>query len=224
MAYPWDFTSITMNGTLAGGNEIFSAGFHVDSNANRVPAAEWRTAWEPIVDDIATRLEQLFSHGALRVPADAQLTSVKFAHIGTDGKYLEEAIEVPTNASGNLNSGYAPQVAMVSTLVANKFKDPGKYNRFYLPIATGGIGEGYRLSKGYTDAYAAQVADALADINGILATGLDPYFAMVAVVSSAGAGHTAPVVEVKVGGVYDTQRRRRNKLNEDYSTSPVVAP
>ena len=223
MPYPFSFTSLTLNGTLADGNEIFSAGLHLASVVNMVPDAEWNSLYTPISESIATRCEAFFSAVATCVPTGASLTSIKLARIGTDGKYLGEPIEVPTTASGGVNSSYAPQNAIVNTLVSDKFKDPGKYNRFYLPFANRDPLEEYQLTSLHQNEYAAELADFVGDLNVILADGLTPYYEAVSVVSASGAGNFAPAVEVRIGRVIDTQRRRRNKLPESY-VSVAVPP
>ena len=216
MAYPKDFTSITMNGTLASGNEIWSAGLHVMHEEASVPSAQWRALWEPIADDVAAIMTDFYTDPRVMTPTDAPMTSVKIAHLGTDGKYIEEALEVATTAPGTRNENYLPQGTLVSTLVSLKFKDPGKYNRFYLPISPFQLGAGWRLSTGKQAEYAACVVEMVNALNALFSTSFLGDQVFVGVLSSAGAGHENLVNSVRIGAIVDTQRRRRNKLPEQY--------
>lgn len=222
MAYLQPFTSVTMNGTTAGGNEIWSAGFHLDSEDAPVTGAEWVDLIDEVGFAIAELLGTMYESANLQTPADTFMTSVKFANIGIDGKYLQEAVEFPLSAQGSLNSGYAPQVALVTTLQSSKFKDPGKYNRFYLPIAMGGVGGTWRLAGGNQTAYLDTVADTMDAINAELTAATTNNTVRVSVVSSSGTGFSSPAIALRLGQILDTQRRRRNKLPEAYATQGLI--
>jgi hypothetical protein len=58
-------------------------------------------------------------------------------------------------------------------------------------------------------------------VNNIMNTGADP--SLISIMSSKGTGTTKGVTTVAVGNVLDTQRRRRNRLTENY-TSGSVSP
>ena len=101
------------------------------------------------------------------------------------------------------------------------FPNPTKYNRFYVPIVNlSGTGQ-YKLSSGE----AQNVADAWGDYfqltNGNLATVAGTDDTQVSVVSNSGTGYQNPAIKVRVGDVIDTQRRRRNKINETYAEFTV---
>lgn len=216
MAYPESFMSVTMNGTIASGNEIWSAGFHVINLSTEPDYNTWRTQVEGFAEEVADRLASMYSNAATLAPYDAPMTSVKFAYLGTDGKYKGEAIEVPVTARGANNTGYLPQGTLVTTLDSGKFKDPGKYNRFYLPILPGDLAGQWRLTSGQQTAYANNVKSALVDINDIIENAPGSPAWIVGVVSASGTGYASGVVAVRVGAIVDTQRRRRNKLPEAY--------
>ena len=62
----------------------------------------------------------------------------------------------------------------------------------------------------------------LSAVNDITNTGSDP--GLISIMSSKGAGTTKGVTTVAVGNVVDTQRRRRNRLTENYGTAVAVNP
>lgn len=227
MAYPSNFMTITLNGTLAEGNEIWSAGFHAYSLSGDVDYATWATWVDTFGEQVANRLASMYSDTRCMTPADAPLLSVKFSYLDTAGLYLGDSIEYPVTAPGSNSGGYLPQGALVTTLESDKFKDPGKYNRFYLPIAPGASQTAWKLSTFNQEQYAANIAEALQDINDIFDDVTSQGNFVLAVMSASGTGFQWPVARVKIGAIYDTQRRRRNNLPEQYKTVelfPEVTP
>lgn len=222
MTYPGDFTLVTMNGTIAGGNEIWSAGFHIAGQLEPVAPDAWRSYIDDIKDTVTARLGAMYANAALLAPYDAPMTHVKYAHLDELGKYLEEAVDDEVTARGSNNTGYLPQGTLVSTLSSGKFKDPGKYNRFYLPIAPANLAGNWCLSVGQQEAYADEVWAAIQDINTALAAEAPGNDMKVTVASGSALGSFLPVTSVRIGAIVDTQRRRRNQLPEAYVTRPSL--
>lgn len=222
MPYSQAFTSITMNGTLADSQEIWSAGFHADTTGIPMDYDTWLAYYTDIGEDLAERIAEFVNDEATRVPTGVTLADVKFARIGTDGKYVDAPLVVEQSATGLYNESYVPQNAMALTMFSDKYRDPGKYNRFYLPVTLGGGGGTYCLSPGAQAALLVQFSAFITDINDILATGPGPSPEVVSVVSATGTGFSNPVKGVRVGKIVDTQQRRRNKLPESYITQDIA--
>lgn len=222
MAYERPHLKISFGGTLATGQEEWACSIHVGSVAyDMQPENAFRVATDRITD-VAGSIETFFKSTAANVPDDVKLRWVKMALIGTDGKYMGPAVEIPMNAAGISPSAYIPQSALVYTLDSGKWKDPGKYNRFYLPRAIGISSANWRLSTDAANAAANGVKTLIEAINDDLTFGGPGSDQYVSVVSNAGSGYDNPVLAVRVGRIIDTQRRRRNQLPEDYSTAEVV--
>lgn len=226
MAYDQPHIKVTANGVLTSTEEIFSFGFKLS-----VGGAQWsNTIWDAVKanpNDIISAVTAFFQDPDGYVPETWALQTVKLALIGTDGKYVGAPIEEVFNPTlpGGANAtlyGYAPQLSTVITLISGKFRDPGRYNRFYVPsvaIATAsGKMDPIRQVAIATRAqeFINNVNEACRDINPTL---------QVSVVSQGNA--TTPplstyVQELSVGQVLDTQRRRRNKLTENYVVVPIT--
>lgn len=221
MPYAENFTTLTMNGTLADGDEIWSAGLHIRGQATF--EGEWFTFFSTRANELRDICEAYISDVATNVPAGAKLTSIKLSRRGTDGKYMNAPIEVQADAQGAITNSYAPQNSMVNTLVSSRWKDPGRYNRFYLPFAFGSISGDYELDSVRQAAYVGALATFIGEINDVLEEEGPGASAAVAVLSNSATGTPSLVEEVRIGKVVDTQRRRRNKLNESYMSEPVVS-
>lgn len=221
MAYKYNFIKITALGQLAGTDEIFSFGLHFGSSINDVTSNEY-TAFTSSIDEIAELVRQFWVEPFNGIPNQWQLTSVKMALIATNGKYEtwaapEEFIfDVPI--SGPDVNGSAPQLAAVVTLQSQKPRDPGKYNRFYVPTRSSGeprYAIGNQTQQSLADSTVTMI-DGIADL-----LRADKINMNSTVVSASGTGFALPTQRVKVGSVIDTQRRRRNKLPENYVYSDL---
>lgn len=221
MAYGNEFIRITFGGSTAGNNEIWTCGLAIQQFGDILAPLDWFAANATVGDDYAQAVKTFFEYTDTRIPADVKLEWLKMALIGLDGKYMTEAEVFPITSGGQINGPYSPQDACVITLSDNKFRDPGKYNRFYLPTAgPAGVNE-WRFTNGEQLGIATRAAALIGDFNDIG----DLYHATnqsrVCVVSPTVFWPTPQVTEVRVGAIVDTQRRRRNKLSEDYVTLPV---
>ena len=116
-----------------------------------------------------------------------------------------------------------PQVSLVATLIGGSGKGVAGKGRMYLPGVCQSIDANGRVLTQITQNIATQVAAMFDALNASVdAPG-------VVVNASMGSkrglyidGRNVPVNGIRVGNVYDTQRRRRNGLQETY-TNAVVA-
>ena len=214
MAYPYQFIKFTFGGALAGNNEIWTCGFHIGHTNSNVTVGQFN-ALEDSLSSLGALVRTYIIDSDMRIPQGASVQWIKLALIGTDGKYVTEPLEyiLPTSGSGAITNGYVPQASTVVTLVSGKFKDPGKYNRFYLPAAPPSGVNAYRLTQGQAEAMAARSSEFLGDVHEIVyheANGVT----IKAVSQNVTEYHD--VIWARVGDVLDTQRRRRNKVAENY--------
>jgi len=143
------------------------------------------------------------------------LVAVKFAAVGTDGSYVSEpyvyeAVSPPVGTQANT----PPQLTLVASLRSGFTFGSGNYGRMYLPHTAPAL----ESDTPYISASAASaiadyiktfVNDTTSDINGVTTAVLFP-----AIMSNKGAGTGKGVTQVGAGRVIDTQRRRRNKLDD----------
>ena len=227
--YREGFIKLTFGGQLAGGQDEWNCGINLTAqNDALIPigGVDLERAFdlyvEEMQDDIVTIFSAYVSDIIMGIPSGATLDYVKLALIGTDGKYVKEAavFEV-VGVTGGASNPYIPQVSLVMTLQSEKFRDPGKYNRFYLPTIVPTIAGSYR------PATTQGKAERTADLLSVLTREMSPFNNAVRVVPAAVSSSDKidepyrEIKYVKVGNVFDTQRRRRNKIGETYSTVEV---
>lgn len=226
MAYAQPHVKLTANGVLTSTEEIFSFGFKLAT-----AGAQWNMdIWQSLVDnpdDIVSAVTAFFQDPDGYIPETWALQTVKLALIGTDGKYMTAPIEVVFNPTlpGGANAtlyGYAPQLSTVITLISSKFRDPGRYNRFYIPSVAIATASG-KMDPIRQTQIATRAQEFIDNVNEA-AQDIDPTFKICIV--SQGNATTAPLQpyaeELSVGQVLDTQRRRRNKLAENYVVVPIA--
>jgi len=225
MAYDRQFIKITWGFLVASSDEI------ADTSINYSSAPAWSgavAALEEIGDtagwggDLITAMETFASIGSFNWANYSTVNSVKVAAIGTDGAYLTEPLvyenETPTPGG---STGTLPQSTVVLSLRSGFTLGQGNYGRMYIPhtrltMATGTA----KSSPTYTDPAAASGATF---VNAVTAVVDDETTATLFPVIMSQAGITSKgVTEVAVGDVTDTQRRRRNRLQEVYSFEPLA--
>lgn len=228
MAFPQNVLKLTWGGSLAAGQDIWSCGTYLDASigdGNNFTPEQWAGVAN-ILTPYAAAVRQMHIDADTRIPSGVRLEWVKLALLGPNGNYIAEAHEYiyPSPVSGGGGSAYIPQVACVVTLVSEKYKDPGKYNRFYLPVENTSSTGGYKMTAAQTQGVAASAAafiEALDTTYTYEQGGNTLTSTVTPVVASKSWNQLMPVVSLRVGDVLDTQRRRRNKVYENYTEQVV---
>lgn len=228
MAFPTNYVKMTWGGTLAAGQDIWSCGLYLDAGLgiiDPIDEAQWAAIGE-LLPTYAAAVRQLHTDSDTRIPSGARLEWLKLAYLDVDGSYKAEAQEYiyPSPVGGGGGTAYIPQVACVVTLVSEKYKDPGKYNRFYLPAANTSTAGVYKMTAAETAGVAASAAafiEALEQVYSGETDGVSWAGSISPVVASKSYNQIMPVVSLRVGDVLDTQRRRRNKVYENYTEQEV---
>lgn len=145
------------------------------------------------------------------------LTGLKIAAIGTDGKYVASPLvyEDSTPAQGTV-SNRIPQASAVLSLRAATTFGKGNYGRMYLPHFHGDLVEnGPEMFEGDAATMAAAgktlINSTVTRVNSTIAAIVSPV-----IMSQALAGPPKAITRVGYGNIVDTQRRRRNQLQETY--------
>lgn len=208
---------VTISGAMMGGAEEWQTGFYVGQSegAAGAPVQAYadavRDAWTTFFEDTLMGFSNWYS-----------FTQVKVARLGTDGKYDGSEVVVSTPAApvyGTKGGApFPPQIALVATLIGGSGKGLGGKGRMYLPGITQALESNGYIATSYAQTVANKLSDFLDTIN---ASFDNPGY-----VINASKGHAklagigarnVPVNGVRVGNVYDTQRRRRNGFSESYS-------
>lgn len=222
MAYAWNFIKLTWGGSLANDEEIWTCGMHFANQNADVIGGAWTSIDETVMTNIADAIRTMHTTSGLAIPQGVRLEWVKVALIGRDGKYEQAPKEfiLSTPAGGATSASYAPQLSTVITLQSDKYKDPGKFNRYYVP-SLGPVGApNYKYTSAMTAEMAETHATMIDSLNNIF-NSLSGQMGLRAAAVNQQTSTYEYITKVKVGSIVDTQRRRRNKLVEEYSEFPV---
>jgi hypothetical protein len=148
----------------------------------------------------------------------SRLIAVKAAAIGTNGLYLAEPkmFELTTPEVG-ASTTTLPQSTVVLSLRSGSSFGKANYGRMYLPHTRLGLVTGTPKSNGATTSIVAGlgtdfVEAVTAELNADTTDNIQPF-----IMSNSAPAPSKPVLQVAVGDVVDTQRRRRNRITEEYS-------
>ena len=224
MAYDREHGILVWGGTLPGG-EIWSNSLRMAETEALIPAND-AAGWDvqDLLDHYKTVIQAHHANSAAQISPRAKLTYVKFNRVDINGHYIDpttfESLFAPVSGGGA--SWACPnQISLVVTLTTAISRGLANKGRIFAPTpsaepdASTGL-----ISSAAAGGIAAQYKaflEALSDVPG-LDTADTPG---VCVMSKVGSGATHRVSGVRVGRVYDTQRRRRNALAEDYQNAVV---
>jgi hypothetical protein len=213
---------VTISGTCFGGAEEWSTGFQMGS-----PEVDMVGASAPGAESIAGVWETFFETATNKFSSAYKTTQVKAALINTNGTTDLDEIDYytyPTPLSGGYTSNVLPaQITLAATLTSDNQRGLASKGRMYLPGINEPISDGTgKISDAFQATLATNFKTFLDGVNTALgSTGK-------LVLASKGhkvlnsdpvdyvAGKTAWVTGCRIGNVYDTQRRRRNGLSEQY--------
>lgn len=231
MSYDRQHVLVTWGGPLAT-TEQWSCGARFAAVPNGDPnppvdvtGAEF-TALRNQVDEVWARLVTWFQSGnsGAAIGSLAQLSWCKLALITEGGDYADEPASFEaTPVNPPTTTQLPPQCAYVVSLRSGLSLGRANYGRFYVPVPTWAPGQNGGLA---TEAQAASARTAAktmlkgveADLQVVVST------MRLVIMSNLGFGHTKLVSELGVGRVVDTQRRRRNKLNEGTALVSFLTP
>lgn len=228
--YAYQVIRCTISGTSYNAAEIWSTSFYLGDidSAYGTPA-------QGTADAIRTAWTAFFTSTDVAFSNKWQTTQVKLASIGTDGKTdLNNVVYAPygTAISGNSTfNRYPPQVTLAATLERAGARGIASKGRMYLPGIAQPLEDDGRLSVANTlkvvngfKAFLDQVNVAASGAGAVIlaSQGRRVKNAQGEYEPVPGTAVNAIVDRVRVGSVYDTQRRRRNDLVETYQTATLV--
>jgi hypothetical protein len=222
-------TRCTILGTMFGGAEEWSTGFYIGSTA-----ADAALPTQAQADMIAAAWRTYFTNAASGFSGNYTTTAVKLASVGVDGKSSAAdtiySTLAPAAVGANNNGAHPPQIALVATLASSVARGVGSKGRMYLPGIFQPVDATGHISSTAQGNMLTQLQTFLKAVN----SGLGNFEAII--LASHGslnadgtprAGGAGPVnqnvTSVKLGNVFDTQRRRRNALREVYQTATLTA-
>lgn len=212
MAMPGNVLKVTLKGSIA--TDVWNSASYW-SPTSTPPTLPIPSAFGTAVANAAYTY---FAALAPYTSAMVGFSGVRLDWYGSTGSHDASLDATPTSgsASGSAAGNHPPQTAVVASL-RSALPGPKGRGRMYLPLLSGTV----NTSTGaFPSADATSIATAtknyLAAVSALTSWGGGTWFPVVA--SRTGTPSTHAVTAVKVGNVFDTQRRRRNKVIEVYST------
>ena len=217
-------TRLTAFGDCYGGDEEWSTGFYFGE-----AAADVGDPTQSSADAFLANWLTIWNDAGSGISSEYRTKGVRIAKLDKDtGKVLPAYNfyaypPVPDNAGGPFSFPH-PQLSLVASLQARPDAGLGAKGRMFLP----GVAYPISTSGKITSVAAQDICDNLALMfNNLNAdAGVPGNLINASRGRALQIGNDMPVnryvQDVLVGDVYDTQRRRRNQLNESYVTAEVT--
>lgn len=215
---------VTLFGDMFGGNEIWTTGFALGQSNG---GDEGEAPTEAEAQAIAEAFRKIWVLPANMFSQQYRFTGVKVSHVSTDGSTdtsLTRFYTLPVQAAGAAGTTTPlAQAALVVTLQTLKQRGRGSKGRMYIPGLAEPVQSDGKLATATVTRTANQFKTFLDEVNASPAV---PGFVMLMSAERTGvpfgAAEMNRVASVRVGNVVDTQRRRRNKLVEQYQLATLA--
>ncbi len=221
MVYAFPVVRVTISGTAATGAEEWSTGFFVGAES-----AGASNPTQQFADAIKSAWQTFFTSATTGVSNTVTSNQVKLSQLGTDGKTIPEDTIFSTWATpinGTLTTTlFPPQITLAATLASSLPRGLGAKGRMYLPgichpLISGGI-----ISTTNQTNIGTNLATFFNAVNTAAPVGSRVILASEGHKKTNTGALNKNVTSVKVGNVYDTQRRRRNGIRETYTTANLA--
>lgn len=224
MAFFNQHVKVTIFGDMLNGGEIWSTGFRIGTAAEGGGNFGVDTGW---VDALKPLWQAVFTGATQNFSPRFRTLGIKAGVVQEDGKMDLDTIYTSTYATpiagGSSGPTFPPQCAIVVSLRAANPVGLGSKGRMYLPGFNAPIDANGQISGTDTNRLATDMKTFLDAAE--VATN-SPGYVINASQGRVGVPFAAPVnrrvTSLRVGSVYDTQRRRRNALVESYASQTLV--
>ena len=213
---------VSLSGKMLNGGEIWQTGFFLGW-----AEGEAGTPTQATADGIRDAWSTFFADAGAGFHPSYSFEEVKLARLTKGGRYdgttvIQSFPALPVRGTRG-GSVLPPQLALVATLVAGSGKGLAGKGRMYLPGINYGVDETGHISM--TDVQ--RTADKLKTFFDAVRTIGGPEGLPINASKGSKAAlylnaRNVPINGVRVGNVYDTQRRRRNGLQETYAVSGLI--
>lgn len=218
---------IQWGGSLPGG-EIWSCSLRGGSpgtgNDALVPPGDDIETW--IHGYWADTVSSFHARPTSWINAGCKLEFLKVNPVDINGHYTDpnthEHVYPAPVAGGGVGTTHPTQIAWCVSLTTGLSRGPAHRGRFYLPMPAVQIIPGTGLAAAqYALELATSAATFITEFADTPGADLTHPFKIFVMSRKAGFPATHPVTGVEVGCALDTQRRRRNQLDENYQAAPV---
>lgn len=213
------YNRVVLQGNFFGGEEWSVSPAFNGLNGDVVSDFEDLQAWGQAIVQLNTNAIWPASLAGIASSA-VHLTGVRTEYFDATNKLAQVAETPVAQATGGTGSVLAPlQCSLVVSLLSGR---PGRsFNgRLYFPCLSASLSQSTaRISDSEAETIATDTAQWLRSIADEAPGGVD----LDPAIFSQKLGTTSTVTSVRVGNVVDTQRRRRDKQVEAYSSAPIPA-
>lgn len=221
MSFLHKVNKVTIFGTAFGGLEEWSTGFYMGAVAADAGPPSQATA-----DSIRDEWVTFWNTGVNEISNQYAFKGVKVATLGTDGKTILDSVVTSFTAADDfgtrVGAAFPPQIALVASLLSAPGTGIARKGRMYLPGVNQTLGSDAHLTSATPTSLCNTLATFFTNINGDADVPDTVILASKGRAPQPSIGLNRVVESVKVGNVYDTQRRRRNQLVETYVSAAVV--
>lgn len=221
MAYAYKVNRITFHGTSFDGGEEWSSGFYMGYTDQDASAPT-----EGDLAFVAGVWETWFEASASKVSSAWKTVGCKSALLNVNGTTdLDNVVyfNYPAPITGGYTGGqHPPQISLVVTLKSGIPRGLGANGRMFLPGISQGIQSNGKIIDVARDEMADQLQDLFDGINTAWNTGYLINASQGRTVAPTSPPLNAKIETIKLGNVYDTQRRRRNQLSEAYASRVIT--
>lgn len=223
MVFAHKVVRVTFSGTMWGGQEEWSTGLYLGLKDADAP-----TPTQAAADQCCEAFRSMFVNGNMGISNAYQFTKTKLAAIDASGHTIDSevlyAAPSGSNSGGNITDRVPSQVALVVTMLSNRPRGLAAKGRMYLPGVSHKVNTSGRID----------INPVVNNMAGLLKTFFDSMrndadIPGQPILAAKGTGAlpalTAQndyITKIRVGDVYDTQRRRRNGLSEAYVNQTLV--
>lgn len=224
--FAYRVTRVTLIGTSFNGAEEWSTGFYMgaENQDADLPTQE-------LADGIREAWRAFFTSQGSYFSEPWTTDMVKVSSIGTDGK--SDAMDTVYSSYSPIIKGtkvlvMPPQVSLAATLTGNNARGLASKGRMFLPLTGAPVTNEGKIDGNLVNTIAANFKTFINEVNMLPSNN-------VVILASHGslnpdgspkiggrAALNAAVQGIRIGNVYDTQRRRRNGLNETYTALPLL--
>ena len=213
-------TRVTMSGTCFSGAEIWSTGFWMGSETG-----DSADVTPPMVAAIGGFWQTFFTGASNGVNFRYLTTQVKAARMNTDGSTDLANVEYwtpsGTVAGGETGAPHPPQISLAATLISSNVRGPASKGRMFLPGVHIAIGADGRADSGALGTTATAFNTFLSAVNDMDFTSDQIILVSTESLVPLRESQNKYVEHLRLGNVFDTQRRRRNALTETYINRDV---
>lgn len=220
--YPMNVVRVSLEGTCFGANEIWQTGFWLGNPTQHAEAPTIEKA-----EAIAQAFSQFFTNVTSSITSSYRFTTVRMTyHLALGGIDRDATViyDLPTPVTGSASgtSQQAPQIATVATLMTALPRGRGSKGRMFLPCNGASVDSTGHISTTVQTNIATNLGAFLGAVD-IIGSGQDDVVNVSPLRAiPAFPGRIQIVLDVRVGNVYDTQRRRRNDIGEQYVIRPLT--